>query len=113
MTWHARARFVAWVTVVVVGSWGIWSVRDQNHQLAEVVAEQDHQADVDRARACVASWEGRQGVRSLIDGLITASGGTDPARAAQFRADMNERLPDPACDLEAAQLRVAEADKET
>lgn len=39
MTWLARARIGAWVTVVAVGSWGIYSVRVQTAELDETRAD--------------------------------------------------------------------------
>lgn len=95
---------------------GLWAYEAQhatsrqNDRLAEIVVDLQEQRDVDRARQCVTSWEGRRGIRSLMEALITAFAGAPPARVGAFRDDINHRLPDPTCDLDAALEVVAEAD---
>lgn len=101
------ARIGVYVVVVAMFAGGLWLTDYRFDQALQAVAEQ---REIDRAQGCIGSWEGRLGVRSLIDGLVSASAGTDPARVAAFREDMARRLPDPDCDLEAAQRRVAQAE---
>lgn len=83
----------------------------QNDRLEQLVDDLQAQRDVDRARQCINSWDGRRGVRALIEGLIVAFQGAPPARVEAFREDMARRLPDPTCDLDAALEVVATADE--
>lgn len=109
-----RAQLAAWLTWVVVVV--VLLVRSEDAAANAADAARDARSAVaafqaaehmDDAEACVNSWEGRLGVRALIDGLVAASS-ADPARVAAFREDMARRLPDPECDLEAARRTLTE-----
>lgn len=108
-----RHRVLPWLVVVAVMASGMWRVEMVAHR-AEAAAGDAQQALVelkadrrlDVARACVQSWEGRLGVRELLEAILAAAAGADPAAVAALRADVARRLPDPACDRGAAQAIV-------
>lgn len=111
----ALARMAAYALVVFVSAAGMWRVEttaDKAHAAAEAAQraldQLERETEVGAARQCINAWEGRRGVRSLIDGLVAASTSADPARVKAFREDMARRLPDPECDLAAAEATIAD-----
>lgn len=93
-----RAQLVAWVLaglVVVVLLIRAEAAVDRSTRALNAFATAERRDD---ARQCENAWEVREGVRALIEGLVAASH-PDPQVETAFRDDMNQRLPDPDCDL--------------
>lgn len=83
----------------------------QNDRLEELVVELQDQRDLASARSCASAWEGRTGVRAIVEALVTAATRASEEAVAAFRADIARRLPDPDCDLDAALEVIAEAER--
>ena len=109
MNRRGAGRIAAYLAVVVVGAGGLWRVETTARRASDLAEKVEREDELGDARQCVNAWEGRRGVRSLIDGLVAASSSADPARVQAFREDMARRLPDPECDLDAAEATVADA----
>jgi len=75
----------------------------------------------DRAQTCVNGWEGREQTRDMnektyrrnAETLLSFASGSDPARLAAYRAqverdvvEIRATLPNPSCDLDAAKRRL-------
>lgn len=110
--------------LVGLGAVGFSQVRMQQivDQQQVIIDRQDRDAELDEARRCVAAWEGRGELRDMAevgyrrnaDTLVALSAASaNPERVAaylqQVERDVDEirsTLPDPDCDLRAAQARV-------
>lgn len=107
----AVARFAAYAAVVVTGAWGIWSVQEQQNDLAnEVHAREradDRAAAVEEYRDCLGANTRRDELRAafstvLVENLVAvAEEPPDPERVDRFRAgildDLEQEWPDSEC----------------
>lgn len=116
----AAARVGAYAAVVIAGTWGLWSVRDQQDRLDRVVRDQQVAAVVDQANRCVTSWETREDIRDAIEKGARAPAsaitrlvvelGRDTSALDRLNVLVGEEITaargeisDPTCDRDAAQ----------
>lgn len=114
-----RRRLAAYLFVIAVMAGGLWRVETTAGR-AENTADELHEiVEIDEARRCVNAWAVRRDNRDMTEASYRRNAATllsfarDPERAAAYEAqveldviEIRSVLPDPDCDLEAAQLRL-------
>lgn len=113
MTRWGWARLAAWIIVVAVGSWGIWSVR---HQATESDRDEAHRDKVEAVRSCHDTNGNRDDLRRaladvFVDNLVEGRP-VDPAelerRRRGLREDLEREFPNEDCEGLAARLGIDE-----
>ena len=123
MTRIQLARLAAYVVVVAIGGGGLWraeAATDDLHDLVQAEAREEERED---AQTCVPSWDVRERIRlsdeehgeAAGEALIETVQPDNQEIVESYRRNLAARLrtasevvPDPECDLEDAERRLAE-----
>lgn len=114
-------RLAAYVLVVGAFAGGLWRVETTANRAEVTARDFSEDVELDAAQRCVTSWTARRDMRDMAETSYRRNAETllsfarDSDRAAAYRAqverdvvEIRSALPNPECDLEAAQRRLEE-----
>lgn len=124
-----RTQLAAYVGVVAVAAAGLWRVESTANEANDAARAVDHEAQTRADESCVTAWSVREDIRDAIEkgakahqeALLAAIHAvqTNPNGLAQFEriyrealprefVGTREEIPDPDCDLDAAERRLGD-----